>query len=383
MDKFKWLLFLILPLMLTGCWDSVELNERHVILEIAIDKTLKPDLSKPINERQIYQITYGIPDIGKLSGADSLAENVKTTITTQSPSIATSIDEIETKTQNTVTFSHAKALVLGEEILKDRTSFQAALDALLRDMRVGRSVTVLATKGLAGDLTQADNPQNPIMGMYVMKYFNNKERAISYAKGQLLGNLIKELEDTGVSTMPIISNNEEGIVQISGAALIKDYEFVTWLDKNEVRGELFVEGKIKRVPIIINYKNQYLTYMIKEQQSKIHFEDENGKLQCYIDLTVKGDITEYLSSNSKNIFNEESIKEITKLLEQEITRQATLAVDKSQSLGVDFLGIGLEMYRKTPKQWKDYKEKWNEGTYKDFPIHVDSTVNIQNTGILE
>jgi len=369
--------------MLTGCWDSVELNERHVILEIAIDKTPKPDLSKPINERQIYQITYGIPDIGKLSGKDSLAENVKTSLTTQSPSIATSIDEIETKTQNTVTFSHTKALILGEEMLKDKDAFQAAIDALLRDMRIGRSVIVLATKGLAGDLTQADNPQNPIMGMYIMKYFNNKERPVSYAKGQLLANLIKELEDTGVSTMPMIMSDKEGIIQISGAALIKDYAFVTWLDKNEVRGQLLVEGKIKHVPIVVTYKDHYLTYMIKDQKSKIHFKENNGKLEANIDLTVKGDIIEYLSSNNKNIFNEESITEITQQLKQEIIRQTNLVIDKSQSLGVDFLGIGLEMYRKDPKQWKNYKDTWNEGDYKDFPIHVDTTVNIQNTGILE
>ncbi|MDF2613480.1 MAG: Ger(x)C family spore germination protein [Clostridia bacterium] len=383
MGKFKGLLFLILPFILTGCWDSVELNERHVILELAIDKAPMPDLSKPINERPVYKITYGIPDIGKLSGADSLAENVKTTITTQSPSIATSIDEVETKTQNTITFSHAKALILGEEVLKDKELFQTALDSLLRDMRVGRSITVLATKGSAGELTQADNPQNPIMGMYVMKYFNNKERPVSYAKGQLLGNFTKELEDTGVSTMPIISSNEEGIIEISGAALIKDYEFVAWLDKNEVRGELFVEGKIKGVPIIIDYKDQHLTYMIKEQQSKIHFKENNGKYESTIDLTIKGDITEYLSSENKNIFNGESIKEITKLLEEEINRQASVAVDKSKSLGIDFLGIGLEMYRKEPKQWEIYKSEWNKGAYKDFLIHVDSTVNIQNTGILE
>jgi Ger(x)C family germination protein len=383
MNKLRYLVLLALPFLLTGCWDSVEINERHVILEIAIDKNPKPDSSQGHGKWGSYQITYGIPDIGKLSGGDSLAENVKTNIMTISPTIATSIDEVETKTQNTITFSHTKALILGKEILEDKDLFKSAVDSLLRDMKIGRSVMVLATKEKAGDLTQAENSQNPIVGMYVMKYFNNKERPVSYAKGQLLGNLIKEIQDTDVSTLPIIKSDEEGIMEISGAALIKDYEFVTWLDKDEVRGELFIEGNIRQVPIVIDYKGEYLTYFIKEQQSKLKFKKDSGTWSCDIDVDVKGDITEYLSSEDKNIFNEESIKEITKLLEKEITRQMDVTLEKSKQLGIDFLGVGLEMYRKHPKEWKNYKETWNEGAYKALPIQLNTTVDIQNTGTLQ
>lgn len=383
MYKLRWLPLFILPFILTGCWDSVELNERHVILELAIDKTPDIDFSKPVNERDTYQITYGVPDIAKLSGADSLAENVKTIIQTKSPSIATSIDQVETKTQNTITFSHTKALLLGEGLLKDKVALKAALDSLLRDMRIGRSVTVLGVKGEASEVMKADNPQNPIIGMYVMKYFNNRERPTSYAKVQLLGNLMKELEDTGVSTIPIIDINEEGIIKISGAALIKDYEHITWLSGEEVRGKLFIEGEIQHVPIIIGYRDQYLTYMIKEQKSKVSFNEQNGKEECSIDIEVEGDITEYLSSNSKNIFNEQSIVEITGLLENEIEKQIRKTIDKSKELNTDFLGIGLEMYRKHPKRWQVYKERWNNGVYRDLPIHIKTTINIQNTGILQ
>lgn len=382
MNKFKGIFLLMLPLLLTGCWDSVELNERHIILEVALDKNPDVDLSEPIFKRNGYRLTYAIPDIGKLSGEDSLAENVKTNIITNSPSIATSIDKLERKTQNTITLSHTKALILGEELLKDKDLFKAALDALLRDMKVGRSVTMLATKGMAGDLTQEENPQNPIMGMYIMKYFNNRERGASYAKEQLLGTFTQEIEDTGVSTIPIITSDDEANLQIGGAALIKDYALVDWLDEEVVRGTLFTQGQIKRAPIAIEYKGQHLTYMIKDQTSKISFKENQGEWECVIDLVTEGDISEYLSTGSQNIFNTESIQEITALLQNEIEKQVAIAIKKSQELSVDFLGIGLEMYRKHPEQWKNYKETW-ENTYSSFPIHVNTTTNIQNTGVLQ
>jgi hypothetical protein len=115
----------------------------------------------------------------------------------------------------------------------------------------------------------------------------------------------------------------------------------------------------------------------------MHFRQNNGKLECTVDIDVKGDIIEYLSSENKNIFNEKSIAEIKEILQKEIERQVSLTVDKTKELGIDFLGIGLEMYRKHPRQWKVYRETWNKGTYKNIPIYVEGTVDIQNTGILQ
>lgn len=383
MNKLKLLFLMVIPLVLTGCWDSVELDERHIILELAIDKNPDLDLNKPVNERDFYRITYGIPDIGLLAGKESLAENVKTNITTDSVSVATSIDEVERKTQDTVTLNHTKALVLGEELLKDKDLLKAAIDSLIRDMKIGRSVTLLASKGLAGDLTQAENPQNPIMGMYVMEHYNNRERGASYSEEQLLGNFIKELDDTGVSTIPIISTNKQGIIRIGGAALIKDYELVAWLEEDIIRGELLAAGKAKRAPVVVDYENQYLTYMIKDQKSKMYFRENEGRLECYMDITTRGDIIEYLSSDYKNIFNEQNILEVTRLLEEEIEKQVNTALNRSKDLNTDFMEIGIEMYRKHPKIWSNFKEIWDKGAYQDFPVHVKSTVNIQNTGILQ
>lgn len=383
MRRLRGMVLLLVPFILTGCWDNVELNERHVIFELAVDKNTTPHFDNPDNEQAKYEITYSVPDIGKLSGADSLAQNVKMNISIQAPTIASSIDQMEVKTQNTLTFSHAKALIFGEELLKEKDLFKGSIDALLRDMKIGRSTIVLATRGLAGELTKTDNPQNPIIGMYVMKYFNNSERPVSVAKGQLLGNLTKELSDTGISTIPIISSSEEDVMEIKGAALIRDYEVVEWLDQEVVRGQLFIEGKIKHVPIVVNYKDKYLTYTIDEQKSKVKFTDDNGKWTCHIQLDVTGDITEYLSSENNNIFSSHKVNEITQLLEQQITRQATVAVEKSQALNVDFLNIGLEMYRKHPKKWKAYADSWHTTSYKDFPIQINTTINIQNTGVLQ
>ena len=369
-------------LMLTGCWDNVEINERHVVLEIALDKGEEKNTKGNIEDRDYYEITYMIPDIAKLSGEDSLAKNVKTPIVAKSPTFAKSVDDIESRTQNTLSFSHTKALIFGEELIKDEKLFRAAIDSLIRNKQISRGTNILVTKGKAADIVQSDNYQNPMVGLYIMKYFNNTERGTSHAKQQALGNIVKEMQSANITTIPKIEVDGEGILKVDGAAVIKNYELVGWLDQDEVRGELFVDGRIYEVPIVIEYEGEYLTYEIEKENRKISFKDEN-KLQATINVIVKGNITEYNSSKNRYVFDEKKIEEVAKLVGEQIKGQIQKTIETSKMMNTDFLNIGLEMYKKHPKLWDKYKENWDADEYRNLPIQINMEVIIQNTGAIE
>lgn len=381
----------MLPMMLTGCWDSTEVNSRSVILELAIDKNTdyKYDPERLLDGQPVYTISYTIPDFGKLSGTDSLAKDVETNLTSQSATIATSIADIELRSKNSVSFSHVKALFLGEDLLKDPKLFKATLDALSRDMLIARNVPLLAVNGEASTTTEIENNEQPILGLYIMDYFNNKERATSFFKKQLVGTYIKEMEDTGVSTLPVFhvdqTDKEEmkGQIDISGGAVIHNNELVGYLTKEEVRGQLLVEGKVRNSPVVVVYEDNLLTYQIKDEKSKIKFKDTPEGPTCLIEMDVKGSISEYLTENGTNLTKDGTIEEIKTLLAEEIITQVGVGIDKSKEMNIDFLGIGQAMYRKHPKMWAKYKPGWLRETYQNMPISIGVNVDIQNTGIEE
>ena len=381
----------MLPMMLTGCWDSTEVNSRSVILELAIDKNTdyKYDPERLLDGQPVYTISYTIPDFGKLSGTDSLAKDVETNLTSQSATIATSIADIELRSKNSVSFSHVKALFLGEDLLKDPKLFKATLDALSRDMLIARNVPLLAVNGESSMTTEIENNEQPILGLYIMDYFNNKERATSFFKKQLVGTYIKEMEDTGVSTLPVFhvdqTDKEEmkGQIDISGGAVIYNNELVGYLTKEEVRGQLLVEGKVRNSPVVVVYEDNLLTYQIKDEKSKIKFKDTPEGPTCLIEMDVKGSISEYLTESGTNLTKDGTIEEIKTLLAEEIITQVGVGIDKSKEMNIDFLGIGQAMYRKHPKMWAKYKPGWLRETYQNMPISIGVNVDIQNTGIEE
>lgn len=382
MKKYVAFLVMLLTAMmtLTGCYDSVELNDRHVVLELAIDKA-KP-VPDQLGEQPYYEITYTIPDAQKLSGGESLSENVKTTMVTVSPTLLKSIDEMEAKMQNSLTFSHVKAVLLGEELLKDPDMFQGIMNSLGRNLEFSRGINLLAVKGPASELTKADNYQNPMLGLYIMRYFNNTAKGLGNAKQQCIGSTLKEIQNTGVTTLPVIAplTNEDqssNSVNIGGAAVIKDYKLVDWLTVNETKGMNLLNGEIETMPIVASYKNQYITYVIKDKDVDLKFVDENGGPKAKVKLLVQGEISEGLSALNNQIFNKTEVEALTDILVQKIKEQVSYAIDKEQALGVDFLQFEKKLYQRNPKLWEKYQPKG------PFPIDLTVEVIINNTGVIE
>ena len=111
-----------------------------------------------------------------MSGKESLSDDVKTAMVTISPTFADSVDEMQVKTQNAVIFSHLKAVILGEELMQDKKLFENAINSMARNIEFSRGTNILAVKGKASKITKGGNYQNPILGLYIMRYFDNKEK---------------------------------------------------------------------------------------------------------------------------------------------------------------------------------------------------------------
>ncbi|MEG0318440.1 MAG: Ger(x)C family spore germination protein [Niameybacter sp.] len=373
--------------LLCGCWDSTEVNNRSIILELAVDKNddFEYDETKLIDDQDIYTVSYTIPDFGKLSGTNTLATEVENTIEVQAPTLGSSVDDLEIKNKNSVSFGHVKALLFGESLLKDPELFKRAMDGLSRDMLIARNVPLLAVNGEAKLASQIENAEQPILGLYIMDYFNNGERATSFFKKQLVGTYIKEMDDTGVSTLPLFHvediEQNTGDINISGAAVIQNYELVGYLTKEEVRSQLFVEGKIESSPVVVPYSNTLLTYNVKREKSKLKFGDTPEGPWCLIEIEAEGSISEYLSTGDDKLIDHQTIEEVKTLIAEEIVKQVELGIVKSKEMNVDFLGIGEAFYRQKPALWMKYQPTWLATTYQKMPISIGVNVAIQSTGL--
>lgn len=369
-------------LIVSSCWDGIEINRRSIIFSIGIDKNIEKDAAGTLDSPNRYVVSYAIPDMGKLSGIDSVAEDIVSIETAQSTTFSSSIEDVQTKTQNTINFGHTKAILLGADLLKDPIMMAEVIDALERNMLFSRSTPLFAVRKTAGEAMMVKNEQHPILGLYIMNYVNNKERAISRYKEALLGNTIRDLRENRAAVIPIVEIINNKKIEIKGGALLKDFELKAWFTPEEIRGILWAEGKVRGAKITIPVGESYLSYTVREQGSKISFFIEDSQLRCNIDITNEGEIGEYFISSSKSLMNEDYIKDIETQVSQKIKKEITHIISQTKVYNTDIIGLRTELYRQHPQVWENLEDSW-EDIYKNLQVEVTVDTKIRRTGIIE
>lgn len=371
-------------LILTSCWDGVEINTRAVIFSLGIDKNMEPDHDhgEDMDNPKRYSVSYAIPDMSKISGNESISKDVVSIETAKSTTFSTSIEKINTKTQDTINFGHTKAILLGADLLKDPQMMREIIDALERNKLFGRSISLFAVRDTAQEVMSVKNDQHPMIGLYIMNYVNNKERAVSRYKEALLGNTIRDLREDNAAIIPIIDIIEDSKIEIKGGALIKDFELRAWFTPEEIRGILWVEGKVRGAKIAIPVEESYLSYTVREQDSKISFYGKDNKIYCQIDITNEGDIGEYYINSSVSLTDLGNVREIEEKISKRIKQEVTHLIDQTKELDTDVMGLGTELYRQHPKWWDHLADNW-DNSYKNMEIDVTVDTKIRRTGIID
>ena len=372
-------------LIFTSCWDGIEINRRSIIFSLGIDKNMAPademetsDLDTPPR----YTVSYAIPDMGKLSGDESISENVVDVETAKSTTFSTTIEEVQTRTQDTINFGHTKAILLGADLLRDPDMMREMIDALERNMIFARNIPLFAARGTAQEVMSVKNKQHPVLGLYIMNYVNNKERAVSRYKEALLGNTIRDLREKNAVVIPVIDIIDDSKIQIKGGALLKDFKLKAWFTPEEIRGILWTEGKVRGAKIAIPVNDSYLSYTVREQESKIRFYTKDNKVHCNIDITNEGEISEYYINTQNSLSKLDNIRKIEEQISNRIKNEITHIINQTKEYDTDVMGFGTELYRQHPKWWDNVADNW-DSSYRNMPIEINVDTKIRQTGIIE
>ena len=141
-----------------------------------------------------------------------------------------------------------------------------------------------------------------------------------------------------------------------GAAVIKDWSLVGWLEDIETQGYLLAKGVSSsgRVSIpVATRPSALIEYVYHHCRTKTNARIEDGKLSFEIELCLEGFITEETAAAD---LTTEFIGWVEEALSEEITRRVHMALHKLQkTYGVDALELGRHLEISDPKLWERIK----------------------------
>ena len=383
---------IICCILLSGCWDKVEIDRRNFISTIAVDsgedivkektlKNIKPD--DPFQEREIKKlnVTYGFPDMSMLVTGKSESAQDKF-INTDAYSLEDAYSEATAKSSRDIYMGHTKLLILSSNLLlQHKDTVKEVIDYLQRNPSINRMMQVVVSDGLAQDYVKfKPNTENSTQ-YYISGLMDNSKRN-SRILSTTLNEFLILLSENGNAILPRIRiDKDKNELRLSGAAIIKDYELKGYFTPLELLDIQLLNGKFKVGKKVIYVGGHPIDYVIDGYTRKMKVVEEGNKLVINININLEGQISEYYAG--KKLLDEGELQKIQNNFNNSISKECEKIMETAiKKFGIDLFGVREYIEKFKPALWGKIEKDWNE-QYKKISVKVSVNTEVRRIGAVQ
>ncbi|WP_313163276.1 Ger(x)C family spore germination protein [Sedimentibacter sp.] len=358
-------IIIITSIVLTGCWDSVEINKREYIFAVGIDKNAKN-----------LTFTSEIPKINEGS------EEQRLVYTKDCINFADFYATSYLHSEKVISDRLMQVIVLGEDLARDSEAVKRIFDEIQRSPQMNRRVKICIAKGKAQDIINTEIPHNPIVGRFLSEMLIKLKRE-SYQDIYTFDEAILDLGKTGNAMIPVVEINDKSL-KVERAGVFKEYELIGFLEPEEVSSIMVLlnpsKATIRNVNITVEDTNVSLGAVDITMTKKMDLSNDKLKVDYYV--TLYSYIDSFIIGSNKledqsylNKIKEEAIKNILMVSEK--------TLDKLQnSYRADLLKIKEDLYKYHKQDYEKIADKYDEiFEAADINIHLDMV--IKSTGLVK
>ncbi len=347
----KILILLIVPILLSGCYDYNELGDLAIVAGVGIDY-----------EDEEFVVTFEILSTKKEGDNSSSASAY--TVSAHGKTITEAFANNGNNLDKVPYYDHIEVVVISDNVAKGH--LKEISEYLIRSSKMRNEFyMVIANDAKASEIISTTSKEKPIASTFIVSLLENSNDTDSagfYAPfTKTFRNILTDGEDAIMSSFTL---EDENIV-LNGMGLFRDFQLVEILKPEEASiVNLLNNFKTKTVFFKDKCDNDKET-VISIYASDIKLEPGDAK------VVVKGKLNARLHEDACNLDlkKEDTYQKLEKDFTKVITKEMKQVLNKMQALEVNTLYIGKNYYNKTRK--KDYY-LW---TKQDFEFDFDLKIN--------
>lgn len=400
-SKSRWggiLLVVLVAMLIGGCWDRRELQDRNFVLAAAIDtadageKTGQSQAAKQIETfiqphgDKRYRVSMQILRLGTPGGGDDSAqsggENSKTdsktyVVSNTGQSIFEIIRDMLGQSSKPLYFEHIQAIVISEAAIQ-QVGLESILDWFLRDAEMRSRIKVYITSGEAKPIIEYAPPTKEANGIYLANILRNNIKNVHVAGARTdLGNISIMLDNKNDMVIPRLEM-ENNRVKSSGVALFKKDKFAGYADEQAVAGVRYIRATEKSAMITVpgDKPDEVVTFELFLHNTQLEAHVDGDNIYFTLDVTMWGNIGEHQRlGEGKRAADPAFAHRIEVRTAEEVKRLVLYGKDTCQAMGVDVLGFSSKLKTDHPKVWAKVKDRWDE-IFPYIPLVVSVNVII-------
>lgn len=361
-------------LLLTGCWDTVKIEDRGFIVGTAID------LDEKIDQQKVsFLVTnqFVIPSgIGSSSGGDTGNTKAYLNLTANGRDIYRINESMSSKMSKIPYFEHLKVIIVSEEIARISEKFPELLDTFIRDVHMRRNIKVIIAKENNGKaILDFPAPEEKIPAIHLNKLLEHSHKHLGYLEAVSIGDIEEAHLNNTSYVLPLLEVGKS-LSYNSGVVINGPQKKVVGnLTPREMQGiEMSTQKPIEQV-ISFNYKENEMAFeaIRIENSISINTKDINN-IKVKVNVNTVGSLKE--SYGKLDLLNQKTLKDIEKHATKHIKESIEQVIEKAQNeLNTDILKVWEQLEKKHYDTWKKIKDDWEQGENYFANAHFDVEVN--------
>lgn len=371
MKKLKlFIVLLLVPLLLTSCWDSKVYERVGFILQVGIEST-----------KDKLLVSYNVPVVVG-SNAKEETEYLSTEVT----QIRDFRERARRISSKIVEGGKIQQLLFSEDVASKGMS--EYFELFERDNILPSTSHVVIVDGSPSELMSVlqNLKDKPLPAFYVNNLIENNIRNGYSPSSRISSYTTRFFSRTIDSISPVIRMaTEEGKgVKLVGTALFSGDKMVGRINSEKTPLLLSLMGRFRGGEYIASslesdsIYNKGAAVALSKAKRKLKINIVNGTPVVNISLSFKGRLEEFKFGAVSDLNNKVDIQET---ISKEMTEMCLYILKYSQDVGSDPLGIG-EMLRAYHNSYWQSINSWKD-TYKDVKFNVDVNLILNHYGVIK
>ncbi|EHB67204.1 MULTISPECIES: Ger(x)C family spore germination protein [Paenibacillus] len=360
-------LFIIMSVLLAGCWDNKEVQDINYITALGID--YKED------QYIIYVQMLDFATIARQEGTKQTETAPIWVGRGTGSTLSDALIDLYTANQQRISWGHVTALVLGESVLVPERLSQV-FDMTNRSQEIRYTKWIYGTKDSMEDLFTV-SPFFQLSPLHSLLHEPQESyRQFSFIRPIQFVNFIRLYrEDAATVVLPSLqittanwteNLKQHPLLEVNGAFLIQHQTLKGWMQRSDLAGIRWLSTPETRASLVVfsGIKAAGSIYL-ENPKSAIEIIREGEEVYYRIKLNVDGMV--------QNIYQKTRIGEMKKLTEASLREEIRNTFLKTAAIHADPYQLGLQLRRADPKLWDELrkeKREMHQASLREIDVQV-------------
>ncbi|ALA55173.1 Ger(x)C family spore germination protein [Shouchella clausii] len=352
-------------LLLSGCWDSRNMEDVTLNLGIGVDVT-EEGLISVLNQVIVPPAQQG----GSSSYNNVIGEG---------PTFHAAIRDITTL-EFPVFSQHQSIAVFNEGVLRGKRTLESLINQMIRDDHVRRSSLVLLTNEPTKEVLVAPD-ESTIPARFIAELFGNRTHSSAILKASTLSSISSDLQEDLTFPMQMVVN-DNGSASLSGSGIFKKGHLLKPLLNEQDNVHLnWLSGELEGGIVVSECNGDPLTFEILEVKvPEIKPTYQNGHFHFHIHQHFSGRISENWDTRDES-FSADYLQTCMAAVKKTVEDGASNMMERLQKeYKADAARLYLEAQLAYPKLWQQIRDDWDDVYFANASFDYELTIEVIDLG---